>query len=354
MTKHITGTPKEWLAAREKPRSVAHLALLAMFAGVAASFAAPTIVQAAQKKPTMQTATPKPTKSGHAAVNGVNYYYAIYGTGEPLLLLHGGLGQIEMFGPNLTQLAQSRQVIGVDLQGHGRTPLGDREISLVDIGNDMAGVLKKIGYDKVDVLGYSMGGGVALQFAIQHPEMVRRLVLVSTPYSQDGFYPEMLPQRAALGAAMAEQMKQTPMYKSYVAIAPHPEQFPKLLEQMGGYMRKPYDWSADVKKLTMPVMLIYGDSDMFRPEHEVRFYQLLGGGLKDAGWQREHMAPNRLAILPNLTHYEIGLAPQLAETALPFLSGEGRAKSWNEQVSAKELQGLASAIRVYSGVDHYT
>jgi pimeloyl-ACP methyl ester carboxylesterase len=309
--------------------------LIAMFAAIAASFAAPTTVQAAQEKPTMQSATPKSTKSGHAAVNGVNYYYAVYGTGEPLLLLHGGFGQIEMFGPNLSQLAQSRQVIGIDLQGHGRTSLGNRDISLVDMGNDMAGVLKKLGYDKVDVLGYSMGGGVAFQFAAQHPEMVRRLALVSTPFSQDGFYPEMLPQQAALGAAMAEQMKQTPMYKSYVAIAPHPEEFPKLLDRMGAYMRKPYDWSSDVKKLTMPVMLIYGDSDMFRPEHIVKFYQLLGGGLKDAGWQREHIAQNRLAILPNLTHYEMGLAPQLVDTALPFLNGQGRAKSWDEQVSGK-------------------
>jgi pimeloyl-ACP methyl ester carboxylesterase len=267
----------------------------------------------------MQTSLPKPIKSGHVAVNGVNYYYAVYGTGEPLLLLHGGMFHIEMFGPSLTKLAQSRQVIGVDLQGHGRTPLGDREISPVDIGNDMAGVLKKLGYDKVDVLGYSMGGGVAFQFAAQHPEMVRRLVLVSTPYAQDGFYPEMLPLQAAMSAAMAEQMKETPIYKSYVAIAPHPEEFPKLLDAMGAYMRKSYDWSADVKKLTMPAMLIYGDSDMYRPEHEVKFYQLLGGGLKDAGWQRDHMSQNRLAILPDVTHYEMGTAPALAATVIPFL-----------------------------------
>src|ERR1700676_1339892 len=309
--------------------------LIAMIATVAASFAVPTIVHAAQEKPPMQTVTPKPTKSGHAAVNGVNYYYAVYGTGDPLLLLHGGLGQIEMFGPNLTRLAQSRQVIGVDLQGHGRTSLGDREISLVDMGNDMAGGLKKLGYAKAAVLGYSMGGGFAFQFAAQHPEMVRRLALVSTPFSQDGFYPEMLPMQAAMSAAMAEQMKETPIYKSYVAIAPHPEEFPKLLDAMGAYMRKPYDWSADVKKLTMPVMLIYGDSDMFRPEHEVKFYQLLGGGLKDAGWQREHMAENRLAILPDVTHYEMGVAPQMVDSALPFLNGQGRAKTWDEQVSTK-------------------
>src|SRR3977135_1423808 len=114
-----------------------------MFATIVASCAASTIIHASPG-PTMQTATPKPTKSGHAAVSGVNYYYAVYGTGEPLLLLHGGMYRIEMFGPNLTRLAQSRQVIGVDLQGHGRTPLGDREISLVDLGNELAGGLWKI------------------------------------------------------------------------------------------------------------------------------------------------------------------------------------------------------------------
>jgi pimeloyl-ACP methyl ester carboxylesterase len=301
--------------------------LIATLTTIAAMLAATTIVKATEEKPTMQTEIPKPIESGHAPVNGVNYYYAMYGKGEPLLLLHGGLFHTEMFGLTLTRLAQRRQVIGVDLQGHGRTPLGDRQISLVDMGNDMAGVLKKIGFDKVDVLGYSMGGGVALQFAVQHPEWVRRLVLVSTPFAQDGFYPEMLPQQAALGGAMAEHMKETPIYKSYAAIAPHPEDFPKLLDQMGAYMRKPYDWSADVRKLTMPVMLIYGDSDMLRPEHEVKFYQLLGGGLKDAGWQREHISQNRLAILPNLTHYEIGVAPELADTALPFLDGYGQSQT---------------------------
>jgi pimeloyl-ACP methyl ester carboxylesterase len=297
---------------------------------LAAGFATATSARAAQEKPAMQTETPKPVKSGHVAVNGVKYYYAVYGSGEPLLLLHGGLGQIEMFGSNLAKLALGRQVIGIDLQGHGRTALSDREFSLIDMGNDMAGVLKTLGYDKVDVLGYSMGGGVGFQFALQHPEMVRRLTLVSVGFSQDGFYPEMLPQQAAVGAAMAEHMKETPMYKSYAAVAPQPADFPKLLDQIGAYMRKPYDWSADVKKLTMPVMLVYGDSDMFRPEHVVKFYQLLGGGLKDAGWQREHMSQNRLAILPNLTHYEIGVAPELVETVLPFLGAAGRAKSWGE------------------------
>ena len=223
--------------------------------------------------------TPTATKSGHAEVNGVKYYYAIYGTGEPLLLLHGGLGQIEMFGANLTRLAQGRQVIGVDLYGHGRTELNDREISLIDMGNDMAGVLKQLGYDKVDVFGFSLGAGVAFQLAVQHPSVVRRLALASCVLGTDGFYPEMLPQQAAVSGAMAVHMKETPMYKSYVEVAPRPDDFPKLLDKMGAYMRKTYDWSADVEKLTMPVMLIYADSDMIRLDHSVKFYQLFGGGL---------------------------------------------------------------------------
>jgi len=135
---------------------------------------------------------------------------------------------------------------------------------------------------------------------------------------------------------MAEAMKDTPMYKSYVAVAPHPEDVPELLDRMGAYMSKHYDWTEDVEKLTMPVMLIYGDSDMFRPEHIVKFYQLLGGGLKDAGWQRENMSKHRLAILPDLTHYEIFLAPSMARTALSFLNGESGTKSWDEQVGGRK------------------
>ena len=305
--------------------------LIVFVAAASVLLTGPGTIRAAGKPATPAKAT-SAKKTGHAAINGVNYYYEIQGKGEPLLLLHGGLGSIDMFGPNLPILAEHRQVIAVDQQGHGRTTLGDRPINPIDMADDMAAILKQLGQTQVDVLGYSMGGAVALRLAIQHPEVVRRLALVSAGFAQDGFYPEMLPQQAQVGAAMAEQMKETPMYKSYMAVAPNPGDFPKLLDRMGEWMRRPYNWSEDVKTLKMPVMLVYGDSDMFRPEHIVEFYHLLGGGLMDAGWGREHMSKNRLAILPDLTHYEMFTTPALANTVLPFLDGKSGAKSWAEQV----------------------
>ena len=295
-----------------------------------ALLAAPSLTGAQSGKAGM--GKPVPSKKGHVEANGVNYYYEIHGKGEPLLLLHGGLGSIDMFGPVLPALAKNRQVIGVDLHGHGRTALGPRAVDLIDIGNDLAVVLKQLGYGAVDVMGYSFGGGAAFRLAVQHPQHVRRLVIASAGYAQDGFHPEMLPMQAQVGAAMADMMKETPMYISYKAVAPKPEEFPKLLDNMGALMRKPYDWSEDVKKLQMPVMLVYGDSDMFRIDHIASFYKLLGGSQKDAGWMREHMSRNRLAILPNLTHYEVFMAPQLAATVLPFLNGETGAPSWAGQV----------------------
>ena len=237
-----------------------------------------------------------------------------------------------MFAPIMPILAAKRQVIAVDLQGHGRTPLGSRPISLIDMGDDMAGLVEQLGYRQVDALGYSFGAGVAFRMAVQHPEAVRRLALVSAGFAQDGFYAEMIPMQGQVGAAMADVMKDTPMYMSYVAVAPNPEEFPKLLDAMGAYMRRPYNWADDVKRLKMPVMLVYGDSDMFRPEHIVEFYHLLGGGLRDAGWMREHVSQNRLAILPDLTHYEIFASPAMASTVLPFLNGVSGAKSWAEQI----------------------
>jgi pimeloyl-ACP methyl ester carboxylesterase len=292
-----------------------------------------TVATAPMNSVDAQDTGPQPTKSGRVQANGIDYYYEIHGSGEPLLLLHGGLGSTDMFDGNvLPALAKTRQVIAVDLQGHGRTTLGDRPINLIDIANDLAVVLDRLGFKQVDVAGYSFGGGAGLRLAIQHPAVVRRLAVISAPYAQNGFFPEMLPQQAAVSAAMAEQMKETPMYKSYVAVAPNPKDFPRLLDRMGEFMRRPYDWSEEVKKLSIPVILVFGDADMVRPEHIVQFYQLVGGGLKDAGWQREHMSRSRLAIIPDVTHYEMFLSPSLAPTILPFLDGKSGPKTWADHV----------------------
>lgn len=259
----------------------------------------------------------------------MDYYYELHGQGEPLLLLHGGLGAGSMFGRVLDALARTHTVILADLQGHGRTALGERPFTLQAMGDDMAALAQRLGYRQVDVMGYSLGGGVALRMAIHKPQQVRKLVLVSTSYSNDAFYPAMQEQQHAVDGKAADMIKDTPMYKTYMAVAPRPQDFPRLLDAIGGFMSKPFDWSAEVPGLHGPVMLVYGDSDMFRPESRIAFYQLLGGGRQDGGWQREHMSKNRLAILPDLTQYEIFASPRLAETVEPFLAGSSDATSWS-------------------------
>lgn len=273
-------------------------------------------------------AAAKPT-AGHASIKGIVYSYEVRGKGEPLLLLHGGLTSFDLFDPAMPVFTRGRQVIVVDLQGHGRTTLGGRPIRCEMIADDIDTLLQQLGRAQVDVLGYSFGGCVALRLAIQHPVRVRRLVLVSTPYANDGWFPEMVVQQKQIGAAMAQMMAETPMFKNYKAVAPKVDDFPRLLDAMGDFMRQKYDWSAEITKLKMPVMLTFGDADI-RPEHEVKFYQLLGGGLKDAGWNRENMPKNRLAIIPDLTHYEAFASTRIAEAVLPFLDGQMGVKSGTE------------------------
>ena len=314
------------------PKKMLKTSLIAVTTTIAA------LLSAAHAAPAGAPRSAPANTTGRATLKGVDYHYDVRGQGEPLLLLHGGLGSSDMFEPLLPILGQGRQVIAVDLQGHGRSSLGNRPIRCEAIADDVAALLKRLGRAKVDVLGYSFGGCVGLRLAVQHPDLVRRLALVSTPFANDGWYAEMRAQQAQVSAAMAPMMKETPMYKSYVAVAPKPDEFPRLLDAMGEFMRTKYDWSADVQtlaKLKMPVMLVYGDGDMVRPEHAIKFYQLLGGGLKDAGWNREAMPRNRLAILPDVTHYEMFATPRLAETVMPFLNGQGGARSWADQVNAQ-------------------
>lgn len=308
------------------------ITLVALAAAAAAALVSPATATA--EEPAMDTTANAPAKSGHVRANGIPYYYEVHGEGEPLLLLHGGLGSIDMFGPVVPSFAASRQVIAVDLHGHGRTELGDRPIDLIDIGDDLATILSELGYGEVDVFGYSFGAGAGFRLAVQHPEIVRRLVMVSAGYSPDGFYDEIRAQQVQMNAGFAEMMKETPMYTSYAAVAPKVEDFPRLLQSMGDFMRLEFDWSEDVRGLQMPTMIVFGDSDMYKPEHVIRMYQLLGGGLRDAGWMRENLPQNRLAVIPNRTHYDIFLAPELVPTTLPFLNGETAVTSWEDFAGA--------------------
>jgi len=258
-------------------------------------------------------------KSGYAAVNGLNLYYEIHGSGEPLILLHGGLGLISMFGEVLTELATNRQVIAVDLQAHGRTADIDRPIRYELMADDIAAVIRYLGLAQADLMGYSLGAGVALRAAIQHPSLVRKLVVVSTPFKRSAWYPEVLAGMAQMSAAAAEYMKGSPIYQSYVSVAPYPDQFPTLVDKMGDLLRQEYDWSAEVASLRLPVLLVFGDADSVPPAQVARFFELLGGGKADAGWDGSHMPRSRLAILPATTHYNIFTSPALAPIVGAFL-----------------------------------
>jgi pimeloyl-ACP methyl ester carboxylesterase len=267
-----------------------------------------------------QTGTGKSKAAGkYAQVNGINLYYEIHGTGKPLVLLHGGLGAIEMFGPNLPALAKGRQVIGVDLQGHGRTADIDRPIDTAFMADDVAALIKHLGLDRADVMGYSLGGGVALQTAIRHPDVVDRLILVSTPIRRDAFYPEILAQQLQVNAAALEMLKQTPMYQMYVALAPRPQDFGRLLDKMGEAMKKDFALTESIARIKATTLIVAGDADIFPPSHAVEVFGLLGGGKRDGGWDGSGRPASRLAILPGVTHYTMFNAPALADTVIAFL-----------------------------------
>ena len=277
------------------------------------------IVLAASALAFAETRTSTPVQTGYAPVNGLKLYYEIHGAGEPLILLHGGVGATEMFDPILPVLAKTRRVIAADLQAHGRTADIGRPLSIEAMADDVAALIKHLGIQKADVMGYSLGGAVALRTAVQHPEAVRKLVLVSAAFKRDGWYPEIVAGMSQMGAAAAEPMKQTPMYPLYARIAPRPDDWPVLLTKLGELLRKDYDWSKEVASIKAPTLLVFGDADAVRTAHAVQFFELLGGGRKDAGWDGSGMSNSRLAILPGLTHYNIFLSPALASTVTPFL-----------------------------------
>ncbi len=261
----------------------------------------------------------------YAEVNGLNVYYEVHGTGRPLVLLHGGLGSGEMFGPVLDALAERYQVILPDLQGHGRTADIDRPLDVRSMGDDVAALIEHLGLREPHVVGYSLGGGVAFQVAVRHPEKVGRLVMVSANVWRDAVYPELLEQQGQMSGAAAPFMTDTPMYELYQRVAPRPEDFPKLLDKIGEALAKDFDFSDEVRGLQVPTLVVAGDADMAPPSHYVEVFKLLDGGLRDGGWMGEGRPKggHALAILPGLTHYDIFRSPLFAAVTLAFLDQEG-------------------------------
>jgi pimeloyl-ACP methyl ester carboxylesterase len=259
-------------------------------------------------------------QSGYAAVNGVNLYYEIHGAGAPLVLLHGGLMASGLLGELLPTLAADRQVVAVDLQGHGRTADTERPLRYESMADDIAALIEHLKLGRVALLGYSLGGGVALQTAIRHPGLVDKLVAVSAPCKRAAWFPDVLAGMQQLGPEAAEMMKPGPSYQHYASVAPRPEDWPRLVTKVGELLRQDYDWSADIAKLAMPTQLVFADADSVSLAHMAEFYALLGGGQRDASWDYSAVPRNRLAILP-ATHYDIIASPLLSPAVTPFLDG---------------------------------
>jgi pimeloyl-ACP methyl ester carboxylesterase len=270
---------------------------------------------------TPAAAMPKPASTGYAeAVEGLRVYYEIYGQGEPVVVMPGGFGDSSSMMQVIGPLARERQVIAIDLEGHGRTALRETPMNHERNGDDVAAVLKHLNIAKADVAGYSHGGDAAIRMAIQHPDMVRNLIVVSTAFERDGWYPENLKAMETVSSAQLETFKQTPFYKRYAEVAPHPDQFPVLLDRMGELMKKDYDWRDEIRNLQTPTLLLFADHDAVSTRHIADFFALFGGGLQDPGWEGQpKYARARLAIVPGYTHYNFGMGPDVARVIEAYL-----------------------------------
>jgi pimeloyl-ACP methyl ester carboxylesterase len=263
--------------------------------------------------------TPAVPSAKFADVNGQHIFSSVQGAGKPLILLHGGIDP-DSFGSNLAELAKSRQVIAVHLQGHGRTPDADRPLRCETLGDDVAALIGHLKLGKADVMGYSLGASVALQTAIRHPEVVDRLVLVSAPMSQDGYYPDgvaAFEQLEANAGTFGESVRASPLGEAYPEV-----DWTNLFRKLGDLGKRPFDWSADVARIRTRTLLVFADADAIRPEHMIEFWKALGGGQRDAGIDGSQRPASQLAIMPNTTHYTLAVEPMLPEIVERFLATE--------------------------------
>ncbi|HKR67487.1 MAG TPA: alpha/beta hydrolase [Streptosporangiaceae bacterium] len=258
--------------------------------------------------------------SGYAPVNGIEVYWESHGDGgTPLIVTHGGYGLASMYADLVDNLAKERQVIAIELQGHGHTADAARSFGWEQFGDDIAGVVSHLGFGQVDLLGHSLGGGASLRCAIQHQALVRRLILLSAPHRRAAWLPEVLAAFDQMSSAtLFEQLRQSPLYQGFAEVAPDPASFSTLIDKTGELLRRPYDWSDEIKRLPMPVQLVFGDADSVSPERAAEFFALLGGGTRDAGLDGTLPTESRLAILPGVSHYNMLSSPHLAAVVGEF------------------------------------
>jgi pimeloyl-ACP methyl ester carboxylesterase len=258
----------------------------------------------------------KPAQSGYAPVNGLKMYYEVYGEGNPLVLLHGAFNTIPMaFGMLIPELSKSRQVIAVEMQGHGRTGDIDRPFSFESMADDVAGLLKYLKKDSADIFGYSMGGCVAWQLAIRHPEAVKKLVIASAVYKYEGWTPET---RAILPNITPEVFEHTPIKSQYDSLAPDPKHWTEFINKMKKFITTPYDFGAEkIRAIKSPTLIIAGDGDGVLPEHVVEMFRLRNGKyMIDFG----PPPATQLAIFPGTSHISVMMQKDwLVSMMVPFL-----------------------------------
>ncbi len=262
----------------------------------------------------MTQSTPQ---TGYADVNGLQMYYEIHGAGGvPLVLLHGGISTIGVdFGAILPGLSASRQVIAVEQQGHGHTGDIDRPLSTAQMADDTAALLQHLGVEQADVLGYSVGAGIALELAIREPELVRKLVFMTLIVDQTGYYPGHLEGMAMIEP---EMLAGSPFAEAYAAAAPNPDDWPVLIEKIKTFAAAEAGWTAEqIEAVSAPALIIAGDSDIVRPEHAVATFRLFGGGVPG---DMMGLPASQLAILPGTTHITLVQRPEwLLSMIVPFL-----------------------------------
>jgi pimeloyl-ACP methyl ester carboxylesterase len=267
----------------------------------------------------------KPVESGFVDVNGLKVYHEIYGSGDPLVLIPGGLTTIGEMQGWVQALAKTHQVIAVEMQGHGHTADTDRPMTWRHMGDDIAALLDYLEISKADVVGHSFGGASAIRAAIQHPDKVRRLIVISSPQARTAWYPETQKGMASVSAALAEQIIQTStgqLSKQW----PEPQRFPRFLDKFGKMMGETYDWSVDIAKLPMPVLLVFADNDAVPTRQVAEFFALLGGGVKETGWQNPQLSKSRLAIVPGYSHYDFKTSLEVPQIIGKFLTDTASAR----------------------------